>query len=350
MSGRVLLYGATGYTGVQLAETLSADGCDLVLAGRNAGKLATIAERLGLPWRAFALNDEAAIDAALADVSVVVHAAGPFVATAAPMMAACLRARVHYLDLCGEWPVFAEALGLSPAAAEAGVMLMPGVGFTVVATDCLMALAQAQAPDAVRLRLAVSRPGVITRGTVLSSAGLASAAALVRKGGVLCSAPAGRLTHDFDFGEGLKSATLVSWPDVVTGELTTGIGDIEVYSEAGWATRLAYRLYGEAAGWTDGRLRQGAAQAYALAWPETPPAAVRERAGFVLVCEALDRWRRPTRLRLRTRDGYTVSLFTTREIVRRVTAGDWSPGFRTPAAQFGGELILGLGCAALEPS
>jgi saccharopine dehydrogenase (NAD+, L-lysine-forming) len=350
MSGRVLLYGATGYTGEQLAEALAEDGCDLVLAGRNAAKLAPLAERLGLPWRAFPLNDPAAIDAALSDIAVVVHAAGPFVETAAPMMAACLRAHVHYLDLCGEWPVFADAQALSPAAAEAGVMLMPGVGFTVAASDCLMALAKAQAPEAVRLRLGISKPGVITRGTVISSAGLAGPSALVRKGGMVCSAPAGRLTHDFDFGDGLKSATLVSWPDVVTGEATTGIPDIEVYSEADWTTRLAYRLYGEVSGWANTRLRQGAAQAYALAWPETPSAATRERAGFVLVCEALDRWRRPTRLRLRTRDGYTVSLFTTREIVRRVLAGDASPGFRTPAGQFGGELILGLGCAALEPS
>jgi hypothetical protein len=85
-----------------------------------------------------------------------------------------------------------------------------------------------------------------------------------------------------------------------------------------------------------------------MAWPEGPPSQARAKASFVLVCEALDRWRRPARLRLRTRDGYTVSLFTAREIVRRVLAGDWSAGFRTPAGQYGGEMILELGCAELE--
>jgi short subunit dehydrogenase-like uncharacterized protein len=348
MSGRVLLYGATGYTGEQLAQVLADDGCDLVLAGRNAAKLAALGGRLGLGWRAFGLGDAEAIDAALCDVSVVLHAAGPFVDTALPMMSACLRTGVHYLDLSGEWPSFVQAVELGEVAQAAGIMMMPGVGFTLVATDCLLALAKARAPEAVRLRLAVSRPGVITRGTVASSAGLAGPSALLRRGGALCAAPAGRLTHDFDFGEGLKSATLVSWPDVVTGEATTGVADIEVYSEAGWATRLAYRAYGEAVGAGGAGLRDAAARAYAMVWPEGPPAQARASASFVLVCEALDRWRRPSRLRLRTRDGYTVSLYTAREIVRRVLAGDWSPGFKTPAGQYGGEMILGLGCAELE--
>ena len=348
MSGRVLLYGATGYTGRLLAEGLSADGHDLVLAGRSAEKLKGLARGLAAPWRAFGLDDAAGIDEALADVAVVVHAAGPFVTTAAPMIRGCLRRGAHYLDLSGEWPSFLEAQALSGEAADAGVMLMPGAGFSIAATDCLLALAKAQAPDAVRLRLAVSRPGVISRGTVASSMGLASPETLVRRAGQLCAAPAGRLTRDFDFGGGLVSATVVSWPDVVTGELTTGVPDIEVYSEADWGTRLAYRLYAEAAAWPDGELRRAASDAYARVWPERPPDAVRRQAGFVLVAEAVDRWRRVTRLRLRTRDGYTVSLFTVGEIVRRVLAGDAAPGFRTPGAQYGGDFILGLGCAELD--
>jgi saccharopine dehydrogenase (NAD+, L-lysine-forming) len=350
MSGRVLLYGATGYTGALLAEALKADGCDLVLGGRDAAKLASLTRRLGLATRAVALDDPEGLDEALADVAVVLHAAGPFVDTAQPMMDACVRKRVHYLDLSGEWPSFLAAQALDKPAAEAGIMLMPGVGFSIAATDCLLALARARAKDAVRLRLAVSRPGVITRGTVLSSAGLASPSALVRRSGTLVEAPAGRVTHDFDFGDGLKSATLVSWPDVVTGEFTTGIGDIEVYSEADWATRLAYRLSAETAGWADSALREATAKAYSRLWPKEPADETRRRAAFVLVAEAIDRWRRPTRLRMRTRDGYTVSLLSARAILGRVLAGDLTPGFQTPGRQFGGKFILGLGCAELDPA
>ena len=348
MSGRVLLYGATGYTGRMLAEALAGRDVDLVLGGRNAAELGAMAERRGLPFRVFSLAAPAEIDAALADIDVVLHCAGPFVDTGSPMMNACLRGRVHYLDLAGEWPVFAEAMARDGAAKAAGVMLMPGVGFTVVATDCLLALASARVPGVSRLRLAVSRPGVITRGTVTTAAAMVSPTVLVRRGDRLETAPAGRRTHDFDFGRGLTSATLVSLPDVITGAFTTGVGDIEVYSEADWATRLAYRLSAEASVWTGAGARRAMSRAFGRVWPEGPSAAGRSRAGFVLVAEAVDPWRRSTTLRMTTRDGYTVSVITACEIVDRVLGGQWAAGFRTPASVYGGEFILGLGCASLE--
>ena len=59
-------------------------------------------------------------------------------------------------------------------------------------------------------------------------------------------------------------------------------------------------------------------------------------------------WRRVRRVRMRTQDGYTVSELTAAAAVQRVLAGDWSPGFQTPAAVFGADFILGLGCAVLE--
>ena len=69
---------------------------------------------------------------------------------------------------------------------------------------------------------------------------------MIRRGGQLVSVPAGSLTHAFDFGEGLTEATALSWADVVTGQITTGVGDIEVYSELDWTQRLSYRASGMA--------------------------------------------------------------------------------------------------------
>jgi short subunit dehydrogenase-like uncharacterized protein len=348
MSGRVLLYGATGYTGRMLADALATRNVDLILAGRTAPKPTAANAPQGLPFRVFGLAAPAAIDAAIADVDVVLHCAGPFVDTGTPMMDACLRCGVHYLDLAGEWPVFAEAMARDMAAKAAGVMMMPGVGFTVVATDCLLALAAARVPEVARLRLAVSRPGVITRGTVTTAAAMVSPTVLVRRRDRLETAPAGRRTHDFDFGQGLTSATLVSWPDVITGAFTTGVGDIEVYSEADWATRLAYRLSAEASVWTGAEARRAMSRAFGRIWPEGPSAAGRSAAGFVLVAEAIDPWRRSTTLRMTTRDGYTVSVITACEIVDRVLGGQWAAGFRTPASVYGGDFILGLDCASLD--
>src|SRR5689334_8270441 len=103
-----LLYGANGYTGQLLAEEAVRRGHRPVLAGRTAEKVRPIAERLGLSWLAFALDDITTITSAIADVDLVFHAAGPFVHTSEPMVTACLARGAHYVDVTGEVPVFAR--------------------------------------------------------------------------------------------------------------------------------------------------------------------------------------------------------------------------------------------------
>jgi short subunit dehydrogenase-like uncharacterized protein len=348
MSGRALLYGATGYTGREIASRLAGEGLDLVLAGRNAERVRRLAEPLGLGWSAFSLTSADEVDAALRGVDVVLNAAGPYEQTAAPVIAACLRTGVHYLDLSGEWPAFVDAMELDRPAQAASVMLMPGVGLTIAATDCLLALARQKQPDAVKLRLGVSRPQVMTRGTVVSAARLLSSRALIRRNGELATVPAGCLAHAFDFGQGLQEAVAMSWADVVTGQFTTGVGDIEVYSELGWFERVSYRASGAAMGVTGAGAWRSLGVALGKALPEGPAESERRRAGFVMVAEAIDPWRRASRLRMRTLDGYTVSVLAAAAAVQRVLAGDVSPGFQTPARVFGPDFILGLGCAALD--
>src|SRR3712207_4413021 len=97
----ILLYGAYGYTGTLVARRAAALKIPLVLAGRREEPLAALAAELGTSHRAFAL-DEAAVDAALAGVTVVLNCAGPFSRTAAPLVRACIDRRVHYLDITGE--------------------------------------------------------------------------------------------------------------------------------------------------------------------------------------------------------------------------------------------------------
>ena len=348
MMGRVLVYGATGFTGRLLAQTLCRAGHDLVLAGRDGDELNSLSGEYGRPYRAFDLTDHATIVRALADVSVVVHAAGPFVDTAWPMMQACIKAQTHYLDLAGEWPVFREAMDLSDAARTAGVMLMPGIGFTLVASDCLMALAVARWPETTRLRLGISQPSVMTRGTVVTSGRMFESSVILRRSGRLEDRLAGHLNHVFDFGDGPAMATALSMPEVITGQFTTGVENIEVFLEAGWARRLTMRLCGEAAAMMPRRAIDTVSGVLSLAWPREPTPEAFDEADYVLVVEATDPWRRAKRLRMWSLDGYSVSRFTVREIVARVLRGEFTAGFQTPARQFGGDLILSLGCATLD--
>jgi len=112
-----LLYGANGYVGEAAAELAVAQGLRPILAGRDAARLEPLAKRLGVAYRACALEDAAALERMLRDVPVVLHCAGPYKFTSKPMADACLRAGAHYLDLTGEIPVF-EALAARAAQAR----------------------------------------------------------------------------------------------------------------------------------------------------------------------------------------------------------------------------------------
>src|SRR4051812_44120316 len=132
MPADFLLYGSYGYTGRLIATRALEMGLRPLLAGRDAGKVRAHAAELGLEHRAFALDDTAAAHAALGEAPVVLHAAGPFARTAAPMAQACLRTKTHYLDITGELAVFEAMAELGARALDAGVMLLPGAGFDVV--------------------------------------------------------------------------------------------------------------------------------------------------------------------------------------------------------------------------
>jgi short subunit dehydrogenase-like uncharacterized protein len=345
LSAPVMVYGATGFSGRAIAERLCGAGCDVVLAGRSEAGLRAVAQPLGAPFRVFDLRDPAALTLGLAGVAVVVHAAGPYLDTAAPMMEACIRAGVHYLDLSGEWPSFALAQNLGSQAAGAGVMLMPGVGFWIVGTDCLLAHAARQAPDAVLLRVASSFSPVVSRGTVRTALGLLSGRVIVRRSGAVTSIPAGSLQRTFDYGFGERRSLAMSLPDVITGQQTTGVASIEAYLEAptlfrwAWQTgALAAEVNGEAS------VRRMLSPLSRL-WPEQPTAEAQSHAVNSIVVEAVDAWRRTTRFGMQTRDGYSVTVRTTQAVVARVLAGEHPPGFQTPAGVFGAGLLRDMDCA-----
>lgn len=96
-----LIYGANGYTGRLIALQAKRLGLQPILAGRSFD-IQRIGAETGLPVRQFDLADSHATASALSDVQLVLNCAGPFSATAAPMIAACLNARAHYLDITGE--------------------------------------------------------------------------------------------------------------------------------------------------------------------------------------------------------------------------------------------------------
>lgn len=162
-----MIYGANGYTGELAAREAATRGLRPVLAGRNAESVGALARELGLEHRAFSLDDPAALTRSIDGMAAVLHCAGPFVLTSRSMVLACLAARAHYLDITGEIAVFEKVLTRGDEARQAGVALLPGVGFDVVPSDCLAARLAAALPDATELILAfASDKGGVSRGTM----------------------------------------------------------------------------------------------------------------------------------------------------------------------------------------
>lgn len=239
-----LLYGANGYTGELIAREAANRGMEPILAGRSADKIALLAGELGLRHRVFDLTDPDGAARQLTDVDVVLHCAGPFSATGAPMMAACLHTRTHYLDISGEIDVFEQAQRLHAEARDKKVVLCPGVGFDVIPTDCLAARLRAALPEATHLRLGFDVPFRLSPGTSATIVEGLSSGGRARVDGRIIPVPQAWRTRRIDFGAGDRLAMTFPAADVSSAFHTTAIPNIEVYVRIQPVQLLAVRLGG----------------------------------------------------------------------------------------------------------
>ena len=177
-----------------VAEDEVVRGLRPVLAGRNAA-VSGLARELGLEHRTFGLDAPAAVVPSLKGLTAVLNCAGPFARTAAPLAEACLQARVHYLDVTGEIGVFEALAARDAEALVAGVMLLPGVGFDVVPSDCLAVHLRRRLPAATRLALGFQSPGRMSRGTATTVVENLHKGGAVRRRGVLTPVQAARLAR-----------------------------------------------------------------------------------------------------------------------------------------------------------
>ncbi len=339
MNGTVLIYGATGYTGKLIAGTAVDRGARPVLAGRSFMKVKAVAEPLGLPGRAFDLGDAAAVDAALKQVSAVLSAAGPFSATFRPMVDACIRNRVHYLDITGEIDVFEAIAARDAEARSAGVTLLPGVGFDVVPSDCLAAHLKRRMPDANDLRLYFSHGANFSRGTARTMVESIAAGTRLRRRGRIVSRDQAEV-GSCDFGKGAKPTIQVSWGDVATAFHSTGIPNIEAQFEASPAMMRFARTPRFVKSFLGLPLMQSLLKAQVDRLPEGPSEAARRAGRALLVGVARNAKGETVRSRLTTPEGYSLTAAVAFDAARRVAAGEVKPGFQTPSLAFGADYIL----------
>ena len=341
MTGGLLIYGANGYTGELIARAAAAAGLAPILAGRSAAPVEALAHELGCESRVFGLDDARAIAAALAGCRVVLHCAGPFSATAGPMMAACLAAHAHYTDITGEIEVFELGFRQDAGARQAGVVVCPGVGFDVVPTDCIALTLKQALPGATHLALGFDSRSGWSRGTASTSVEGLGHGSRVREEGVIRPIPLGSRTRRIDFGAGEKQAAAIPWGDVSTAYRTTGIPNIEVYVPVSPRALTNLRRLGKF-GWL---LRTGPAQSF-LKWrirsgTPGPTAEERAKAPVFVWGEARGAGRTIT-ARIRVPNGYTLTTDASIAIARRLLAGSVPPGFTTPARLMGADFVTSL--------
>jgi len=183
MPGRIVLYGATGYTGELTARAMVASGARPVLAGRDQSRLRALAARIP------SAGDGAELETAVATAEepgslrdligagdVLVSTAGPFMRVGRPVVSAAVDAGAVYLDSTGEPPFIRQVFEeFGPQAERTGAVLLTAFGYDYVPGNLAGALAlQAAGPAAARIRVGYFVRGDMRRGT---SAGTRASAA-----------------------------------------------------------------------------------------------------------------------------------------------------------------------------
>jgi short subunit dehydrogenase-like uncharacterized protein len=152
MAGRIVVFGATGYTGRLVSEALLERGQKPVLAARDAGRVEALASELGGLETAVAdVSRPASVRELVERGDVLVSTVGPFERWGGPAVDAAIGAGAHYIDSTGE-PSFIRRVfeREGPRAREAGCGLLTALGYDWVPGNLAGALALRDAGDAAR--------------------------------------------------------------------------------------------------------------------------------------------------------------------------------------------------------
>ena len=202
---RIVLFGATGYTGRLTAERLIALDERPLLAGRSEEKLASLAADLGgLEWQRADVFRRNSVFDLVSEGDVLLSTVGPFAKWGEPAVGAAIAARGTYLDSTGE-PAFIRRVfeEFGPPAARAGAVLMPAMGYDFVPGALAGALALEDA-GAAATRVDIGYYalgggfGALSRGTRASLAGASFDDSFAFRDGQVRRVRSAERVRDFD--------------------------------------------------------------------------------------------------------------------------------------------------------
>lgn len=340
----IVVYGSYGYTGRLIINELKKKSFNIILAGRKHDALQKQSEETDYPFEVVDVDDSVNLKKILSKASLVLHCGGPFRFTAKAMVDACLETKTHYTDITGEWQVFELLAGYDEAAKQAGIQIMPGTGFDVVPSDCMAFHLKKRLPSATHLQLAFAMvPGGMSRGTKKSMVESLGYGGVMRKDNELVPFTLGKDVLDLDFGKFTTKTTRIQWGDISTAWRSTGIPTIEVFAGASVGSIRGLRISNYASallrqrwiknfllnkidkgssGPSDELLKTGKCYLRGTVW---------DAAGNIRTCL------------FNGPNAYLLTAKTAVLIAEKIMTGNFNAGYKTPAMQYGEDLVLEIG-------
>jgi short subunit dehydrogenase-like uncharacterized protein len=295
--GPIAIYGATGYTGRLVSAELAGAGAKLVISGRNRVKLDALASELEgeVEVAVATLDDPASLRALLGDCAAVVDCAGPFVRYGEPVVKAAVETGTHFLDTTGEQPYMKMVFDRYGAeAAEAGVAVIPAMGFDYVPGDMIASLTAAGLDEIDEVALHYSwRSFTPSQGTARTTLEIVSDPGIEWRHGAWRKADGGVGRGTFDFPAPVGRTRMMRYPagEQVTVPRHVPTRNVKTTINAGaFSSDLMARAFSLVMPPLGLAMRSGALRRAAGALisrlPEGPSPEQRERMTWMIVCEA----------------------------------------------------------------
>jgi short subunit dehydrogenase-like uncharacterized protein len=303
MAGRIVVFGATGYTGRLTAEALVARGQRPLLAARDSGRLAALTAELGggLDTAVADVTRPETVAALVGEGDVLLSTVGPFTRFGDAAAEAAIAARAHYLDSTGEPPFIRRVFEhYGPQAASAGIGMVTAFGYDWVPGNFAAALALRDAgADAVRVDTGYFVTGAtgsssFSGGTKASVAGVATEPAFAYRGGALQTVRSADRYRSFTMrGRELPAVTVGSSEHFALPATHPGLREVNSY--LGWFGPLsrpmqAFSLVGSGAMKVPGvrAFSNRLAERFVHGSTGGPSPEQRARSGSYVVAEAYD--------------------------------------------------------------
>jgi short subunit dehydrogenase-like uncharacterized protein len=363
MTARIVLFGATGYTGRLAAEAMVERGLQPVLAARTQSKLDELAAELGggLETRTADVSDPPSVAALVERGDVLVTTVGPFAKWGGPAAAAATTKHAHYLDSTGEPQFIREVFErYGPPAQQAGIAMLTAMGYDWVPGNLAGALALDRAGElATRIDVGyfISGSGARPSGGTLSSlVGAMTAPAFGFRDGRVQTERAAKRVRSFRVGsKELSGISVGSSEHFALPRLSPRLREVNAY--LGWFGPASRAMQAVSVGTSIGmkvpgveKLWSAAGERFVQGSSGGPDAAARAKTGSRIVAIAYDSSGRPlSEARLEGIDGYT---FTGRMLAwaaeRAASGGLKGTGALGPVDGFGlEELVAGVAEAGI---